>query len=175
MGILDLPTKYFIISPCFLASLVAHLVKNLPAMQENWVQSLAWEYPLEKDKATHSSILTWRIPWTVQSTGSQRVRHKWVKVIPRRAKIFVHSCAPRHVQYYLVYSKCSTNICWTKMARPPLQSSHRCPFLRISYALYRSHHCMYYRLLLPPLLPALKLITLIMEQAAQGFLMFYLI
>lgn len=61
------------------------------------------------------------------------------------------------------------------MACPPLQSSHRCPFLRISYVLYRSHHCMYYRLLLPPLLPALKLITLIMEQATQGFLMFYLI
>ena len=169
MGILDLPTKYFIISPCFLASLVAQLVKSLPVMQETWVQSLAWEYPLEKEKATHSSILTWRIPRTVQSMGSQRVRHNWVRVIHQRAKIFVHSCAPRHVQYYLVH-KYSTNICWTRMAGPlPLQSSHRCPFLRISYALYRSHHCMYYRLLFPPLLTALKLITFIMGQAAQGF------
>ena len=47
------------------ASLVAQLVKNLPALRETWVQSLGWEYPLEKEKATHSSILAWRIPWTV--------------------------------------------------------------------------------------------------------------
>ena len=44
-------------------------------MQETWVRSLGWEDPLEKGTATHSSILAWRIPWTVQSTGSQRVRH----------------------------------------------------------------------------------------------------
>ena len=43
-------------------SLVAQLVKNPPAMRETWVQSLGWEDPLEKGKATHSSILTWRIP-----------------------------------------------------------------------------------------------------------------
>ena len=48
-----------------LASLVAQLVKNLPAIQEAWVQSLSWEDPLEKGKATHSNILAWRIPWTV--------------------------------------------------------------------------------------------------------------
>ena len=47
------------------ASLVAQLVKNLPAMQETWVQSLGWEDPLEKGKAAHSSILAWRISWTV--------------------------------------------------------------------------------------------------------------
>ena len=47
------------------ASLVAQLVKNLPAMQETWVQSLGWEDPLEKGKATHSSILSWRTLWTV--------------------------------------------------------------------------------------------------------------
>ena len=46
-------------------SLVAQLVKNLPAMQETWVRSLGWEDPLEKGKATHSSILAWRIPWAV--------------------------------------------------------------------------------------------------------------
>ena len=45
-------------------SLVAQLVKNLSAMQENWVRSLGWEDPLEKGKATQSSILAWRIPWT---------------------------------------------------------------------------------------------------------------
>jgi len=47
------------------ASVVAQLVKNLPAMQETWVQSLDWDDPLEKGKATHSSILAWRIPWTI--------------------------------------------------------------------------------------------------------------
>ena len=47
------------------ASLVAQLVKNLPAMQETWVLSLGWEDPLEMRKATDSSILAWRIPWTV--------------------------------------------------------------------------------------------------------------
>ena len=47
------------------ASLVAQLVKNLPAMRETWVLSLAWKDPLEKGKVTHSNILAWRIPWTV--------------------------------------------------------------------------------------------------------------
>ena len=46
-------------------SLVAQPVKNLPAMQETWVQSPGEEEPLEKGKATHSSILAWRIPWTI--------------------------------------------------------------------------------------------------------------
>ena len=45
------------------ASLIAQLVKNPPAMQETWVQSLGWKDPLEKEKAIHSSILAWRIPW----------------------------------------------------------------------------------------------------------------
>ena len=62
-----------LITVCLGASLVAQLVKNSPAMQETWVQSLGWGDPLEKGKATHSSILAWRIPWTVQSMGSQRV------------------------------------------------------------------------------------------------------
>jgi len=49
----------------FRASLVAQLVKNTPAMWVTWVRSLGWEDLLEKGKATHSSILAWRIPWTV--------------------------------------------------------------------------------------------------------------
>ena len=49
----------------FMASLVVQLVKNPPAMQETWVQFLGWEDPLEKEKATHSSLLAWRIPQTV--------------------------------------------------------------------------------------------------------------
>ena len=47
------------------ASLVAQLVKNLPAIWETWARSLGWEDPLEKGKAAHSRILAWRIPWTV--------------------------------------------------------------------------------------------------------------
>ena len=59
------------------ASLVAHLVKNLPALQETWVQFLGWEDTLEKEMATHSSTLAWKIPWTeepggLQSMGSQK-------------------------------------------------------------------------------------------------------
>ena len=56
------------------------MVKNLPAMQETWVQSLVQEDPLEKEMATHSSTLAWKIPWMeepgrLQSMGSQRVGH----------------------------------------------------------------------------------------------------
>ena len=64
--------------PLWWPSLVAQLVKNLPVEQDTWVRSLGWEDLLEKGKATHSSILAWRIPWTVQSMGSQRVGHAWV-------------------------------------------------------------------------------------------------
>ena len=72
------------------AFLVAQLVKNLPAMQETWVQSLGWEDPLEKGKATHSSILAWRIP-----KGSQRVGHDSVtliitKAMKSKSNIFQH-------------------------------------------------------------------------------------
>ena len=52
-------------------SLVAWTVKNLPAIQETWVQSLCWEDPLEEEMATHSSILTWRIPRTEETGGLQ--------------------------------------------------------------------------------------------------------
>ena len=56
------------------------MAKNLPALQETWVPLLGWEDPLEKEMATNSSILIWRIPWTeepggLQSMGVQRVRH----------------------------------------------------------------------------------------------------
>ena len=59
---------------------MAQTVKNLPAMQETWVQSLGWGDPLEKGMTTHSSILAWRIPWReerggLQSVGLHRVRH----------------------------------------------------------------------------------------------------
>ena len=62
------------------ASLVAQRLKHLPTMQETWVRSLGWEDALEKEMATHSSILAWRTPWAeepggLQSRGSQRVGH----------------------------------------------------------------------------------------------------
>ena len=72
------------------ASLVAQMVKHLPAMQETRVQSLGWEDPLKKEMTAHFSILAWKIPWTAEpgrlqstgslrvSTGSLRVGHDWV-------------------------------------------------------------------------------------------------
>ena len=73
------------ICSCFIltrTSLVTQMIKNLPAIQETWVQSLCWEDPLEKEMATDSSTLVWKIPWTeepgkLQSTGSQRIGHNW--------------------------------------------------------------------------------------------------
>ena len=63
-----------------IGSLVAQTINSLPAMWETWVRSLGWEDPLEKEMATHSSTLAWRIPRTeepggLQSMGSQRVGH----------------------------------------------------------------------------------------------------
>ena len=68
-------------------SLIAQLVKNLPAIQEAQVWFLGWEDPLEKEMATHSSIRAWRIPWTeepgaLQSMGSQWVRHNFATKPP---------------------------------------------------------------------------------------------
>ena len=66
--------------PSFRASLVAQTVKRLPAVRETRVQSLGWEDALEKEMATHSSTLAWKIPWTeepdrLQSMALQRVGH----------------------------------------------------------------------------------------------------
>ena len=64
----------------YIGSLVAQMVKCLPAMQETWVHSLGGEDPLEKEMATYSSTRAWKIPWTeepggLQYMGSRRVRH----------------------------------------------------------------------------------------------------
>ena len=74
--------KYLINSTWFLNSLVAQIVKNLPAVKETWAWFLGWEDPLGKGMATHSSILAWRIPWTdkpgeLQYMWSQKVEHNW--------------------------------------------------------------------------------------------------
>ena len=75
-------------------SLVARTVNNLPVMQETWVQFPGQEDPLEKEMATHSSILSWRIPWTkepggLQFTRSQRVGHNWSDLA------YMHTCGLR--------------------------------------------------------------------------------
>ena len=77
-------------------------VKNLPAMQEIQVRSLGWEDPLEKEMATHSSILAWRIPWTeesggLQSMGSQRVGHDLV------TNTFILSLPPIILIHFLAF------------------------------------------------------------------------
>ena len=82
------------------AFLVAQLIKNSPAMQETWVQSLGWEDPLEKGKTTHSSILSWRIPWNVQSVGSKRVRYD------KATFTFIQIATERVLQSNLTRSMC---------------------------------------------------------------------
>ena len=92
------------------------MVKSLPAMQEIWVQSLGREDPLEKDMATHSSILAWEIPWTeetgrLQTVGSQRVKHDWV------TNIWVTNSDAESVVTEWVSvetSICQKGLCWEK-------------------------------------------------------------
>ena len=84
IGLLLLVSLHVLSAACFSSLLntegVAQATKNLPAMQETLVRSLGWEALLEKEMASHSSILAWRTPWTeepgeLESTVSQRVRH----------------------------------------------------------------------------------------------------
>ena len=82
-GVTQSWTRLKWLSICLIwASLVAQRVKHLLTMQETWVRSLGWEDPLEKEMASHSSTLAWKIPWTekpgrLQSMGSQRVGYDW--------------------------------------------------------------------------------------------------
>ena len=87
------------------ASLVAQLIRNLPAMQETWGWSLGWEDPLEKGMATHSSILAWRIPWTgepggIQSKGLQRVGHDWATNTHTHTHTHKHTHTHTHGEGY---------------------------------------------------------------------------
>ena len=79
------------------------MVKRLPAMQESQVRSLGWEDPLEKEMATHSSTLAWKIPWIeepgrLQSMGSQGVKHDWVTSL-HSLHVYIHT----HICIYHVY------------------------------------------------------------------------
>ena len=89
----------------WLASLVAQSVKNLPAVQETWVRSLGREGALEKEMATHSSILTWEISWTeepggLQSIASQRIGHDWVT-----NTYLLTSCVAQRTHYFVIVYK----------------------------------------------------------------------
>ena len=82
-----------------LTSLVAQTVKCLSTMQETWVQSLGWEDLLEKEMATHSSILAWKIPWMVEPgrlppMGSQRVGHNWALEHTNTCTTYIISLVP---------------------------------------------------------------------------------
>ena len=97
-------------------SLIDQLVKNLPAMQETWVQFLGQEDPLDKGMATHSSILAWEIPWTekpggLQSIGLQRVGHDLVTK-PRVAEM-----NKRRIHSTLRYQVCVTEKSGSKPSR----------------------------------------------------------
>ena len=89
-------------------------VKNLPAMQEIWVHPLGWEDPLEKEMASHSSTLAWKIPWTeepgrLQSKGSQRVRHDWT--ISLYTQIQIPFFFPL-LSLFEWYCNCYSAVCW---------------------------------------------------------------
>ena len=87
------------------ASLVAQLVKNMPAMRETQVHSLGQEDPLENGTATHSSILAWKIPWTIQSMGSRGAGHVFSD--GNRAKLQIVSIFSKSKQFekpaFLIY------------------------------------------------------------------------
>ena len=101
-----------------LASLVIQLVKNLPAMQETLVQFLGWEDPLEKGKATHSSILAWKIPWTC-------IVHRVIKSQTQLSdfhfqpleKYTSNNEIPLHAYYGGYYKKAKNSKCGNKVEK----------------------------------------------------------
>ena len=101
-----------------LGSLVAQLVKNPPSVQDTWVQSLGWENPLEKGKATYSSILAWRIPWAVKSVGLQRVRQDWATCT------FTFSLSHREASVRLLSFSIRGQTDWKPQAQETNQSDH---------------------------------------------------
>ena len=100
---------------------MAQLVKNPPAMRETWVRFLGWDDPLVEGMAIHSSILAWRIPGTIQSMGSQRVRHNWV--------IFTFTFIFLNINTVLIFKK---HMKW-KMTKEIRQ------FLEVSKCLFNSY------------------------------------
>ena len=114
---------------------LAQMVKNLPAVQETWVWSLGWEDPLEKEMATHSSILAWKIPRTeepggLQSMGSQRVRRDWVTNTKKRSLFTTGSISCNFfyiVQFSSVTQSCPTLCNPMNHSTPGLPVHHQLP------------------------------------------------
>ena len=103
------------------ASLVAQTGEHLPAMQETWIWSLGREDPLEKRRATHSSILAWRIPWTeepggLQSMGSQRVGRDWACTQNTKLK-HVGNCTRAEKAFVYASTPAETSLTWAKARR----------------------------------------------------------
>ena len=116
-------------------SLVAQMVRYLPAMRETWVWSLDWEDPLEKGMTTYSSILAWRIPWTeepgeLQPMGLQRVGQDWATNTGVCAHARAHAHTHTHTHIYIAVVVVRSLSCiqlfatpWTVACQPPLSSS----------------------------------------------------
>ena len=79
-----------------MASLVAQLVESLPAMRKTWVQSLGQEDPLEKEVATHSNILAWKIPWTEGTDGYSPWSHKESDTSEGLILCSIYTTLPKH-------------------------------------------------------------------------------
>ena len=123
-------------------NLVAQTVQHLPAMRETPIRSLAWEDPLEKEMATHSSTLAWKIPWTeepcrLQSMGSQRVGHNWAASLH-----FTSSSRLNPIVSNLGVS--------SEMSKLGLMAS-KIPFLQLHYTAFPvpHHHITHLSFLLP--------------------------
>ena len=89
-------------------SLVAQLVKNLPAMQAAWVRSLGWEDPMEKGMATHSSILAWRIPWGCkESDTTERLSLTGLKIVVNSHAVIrslTRTASPKWLRFFFFFS-----------------------------------------------------------------------
>ena len=121
-------------------SLVAQMVKRLPTMWETWVWSVGWENPLEKEMATHSSILAWKIPWMeehgrLQSMGWQRVRYNWATSLTHTYIFrFIYST----IKNTMWKSKCYLLSCVWLLSTPWTAAYHAPPSMGFSRQEYWS-------------------------------------
>ena len=114
---------------------MAQVVKCLPAMRETWVQYLGWEEPLEKEIATHSSTLAWKITWMeepgrLQTMGSQRVGHYWVTLHSFFLSIPGYSCLTAHLKLNKILSQVIIGLQKKKKKASPFLRYMDCLFLK---------------------------------------------
>ena len=99
------------------------MVKRLPAMRETWVQSLGWEDLLEKEMATHSSILAWKISWMaesgrLQSMGSQRLGHDWATLLSLFTFVTLNiTLISRCLYVYIIFKQLDWNLLYGCLLR----------------------------------------------------------